>query len=74
MPAILTLWLNQGCSANTLKASLRGKIQPPGPDLGVDDLRLSNTTGILHKKNPHQSAMPFLSGAPSPKKKTWIRP
>ena len=42
---------------------------PPPPG---DDLRLSNTTGILQKKDVvsscHQSLIPFLSGAPPPKK------
>ena len=43
------------------------------PPLPRDDLRLSNTTGILQKENvvssDNQSVKPFLSGAPPPKKK-----
>ena len=42
---------------------------PPPP---LDDMQLSNATGILQKKNVvssgHQSVTPFLSGAPPPKK------
>ena len=48
-----------------------GEPPPPPPHLW-DNLRLSNTSGIVQKK---KSVMPFLTGAPSPKtEKSWIRP
>ena len=37
-------------------------------------LRLSNDTGILQKIKRHQSATPFLSGAPPPRKNPGSAP
>ena len=55
----------------------RGRVQGV-PPLSRDDLRFSNTTGILQKK---KKTMWFIdveveqeTSAPPPKKKSWIRP
>ena len=51
-----------------LGGGCRGCAPPP-----LDELRLSNTTGILKKKKK-TSVTPFLSGAPPPKKNPGSAP
>ena len=52
-----------------------GGAHPPPPP-PRDDLRLSNTTGILQKKNMWFIGVEVKqeTSAPPPKKKSWIRP
>ena len=59
-------YLNEPVQERIQGEGARGGHPPPPPPQG--DLRLSNNTGILQIIKRHQSATPFLSGAPPPKK------
>ena len=66
-----------GCSVCLTRGGSRGRVQGVRIPRPWNDLRFSNTTGILQKKKK----MWFIgveaeqeTSAPPPKKKSWIRP
>ena len=74
-----SLWNHHYCTGKRMrcKGGSRGRVQGVRPPPSGDDLRFSNTTGILPKKK----TMWFIgvevvqqTSAPPPKKKSWIRP